>query len=112
MFLVFYLVKWRSPGDWKCGKNNLGPHGGPGICNPTSHAPCCSRHGWCGSDKVVGKKDDWCKKGGTDFRLADDFPVYQGCFEDSKARIWPLSGSDPGKEIALGKDQNGNRPDL
>ena len=25
---------------------------------------------------------------------------YQGCYQDAKARIWPLDGSDPGMEIA------------
>merc|ERR1712117_113009 len=52
---------------------NLAPNGRPGICNPTSHAPCCSTHGWCGSDTVPGKLDWWCGRGGTDFRQCHDF---------------------------------------
>jgi len=66
-------ARWRSPGDWKCGSGNLAPNGKPGICNPTSHAPCCSRFGWCGSDIVHGMEDEWCGKGGTDFRQCHDF---------------------------------------
>jgi len=62
-------ARWRSPGDWKCGSGNLAPNGRAGICNPTSHAPCCSTHGWC------GKGDPWCGNGGTDFREVDDFPA-------------------------------------
>jgi len=83
-------ARWRSPTDWKCGKNNMAPNGKPGICNPTSHAPCCSTHGWCGSDKVCAVEgqekeagsctagyvpsNKWCGNGGTDFRLVDDWP--------------------------------------
>ena len=33
--------------------------------------------------------------------------AYQGCYEDNEARIWPLSGNDPGKET----QDPGNTPD-
>ena len=57
--ITIYLARWRSPGDYKCGSGNLAPNGKPGICNPTSHAPCCSKHGWCGSDPAY----KWVKSG-------------------------------------------------
>jgi len=68
-------VRWRSPNDYKCGSTNPLPNeprygcfvGQPSICNPSSHAPCCSSHGWCGNDTITGKEDDWCKKGGKDY---------------------------------------------
>jgi len=75
-------VRWRSPDDYKCGPSNPLPDeprygcfvGQPSICNPSSHAPCCSTHGYCGNDKVEGKEDWWCGKGGKDY---SDPQVYQ-----------------------------------
>ena len=32
---------------------------------------------------------------------------YLGCYQDAKARIWPLDGSDPGMEM----QDPGNTPD-
>ena len=68
------LFKWMNV---PCGSGNPLPDdpryrgfvGQPSICNPSSHAPCCSNHGWCGNGY------SWCD--GTNDNDYRDSQVYQ-----------------------------------